>query len=305
MRLFLASFLLLLGAGLLCFAAAPPPKPLRADDQLDYLFLGSDRPVLIRLHVRMGDKPYDAPWVEFMDRLFSWFDKDGDGFLSPVEAARLPSVNSLLNLTLGAISQDYSSIPFSVLDTNKDGKVSKEEFRAYFRANGFPGFQFGMNNYQATTAKQINERIFKRLDKADEGYLTADKVAGLYEKLRALDENEDEMLDLSELTTRGNGMSFEPVDGTNLPRSRTTTTEPALHNIDLGQVPALVKQMMVKYDRNKDGKLTRSEVGLEPALFAKLDANKDGSLDADELRAYFATEPDLTLRLQVGTPSTG
>ena len=294
---------LLVAFGALCFAAAPPPKPARADDQLDYLFLGSDRPVLMRFHVRMGDKPYDAPWVEFMDRLFSWFDKDDDGFLSPVEVARLPSANSLLNHTLGAISRDYSGIAFSALDTNKDGKVSKVEFRTYFRGNGFPGFQFGMNNYQATTAKEINEKIFKRLDKAGEGYLTAEKVSGLYDKLRSFDENEDEMLDQSEFSTRGNGMFFEPVSGVDLLPNRPATIEPALSNIDLSQLPALVKQMMTKYDRNKDGKLTQAEVGLDPALFAKLDANKDGALDADELRAYFTTPPDLVLRLQIGTPS--
>ena len=176
----LGSFPLLLCAGLLCSAAAPPPKPPRADDQLDYLFLGSDRPVLIRLHVRVGDRAYDAPWVEFMDRLFGWFDKDSDGYLSPVELARMPSVNALLNLTLGAINQDYSNLPLAAIDANKDGKVSKEEFRAYFRVNGFPGFQFVMNDYQATTASQINEKIFTRLDKANEGYLTADKVAAMY-----------------------------------------------------------------------------------------------------------------------------
>ena len=36
--------------------AAAPPATMRSADQLDYLFLGSDRPVLLRLHVRVGDK---------------------------------------------------------------------------------------------------------------------------------------------------------------------------------------------------------------------------------------------------------
>ena len=302
MRPLLASLTILLGIGLLSFAAGPPPKPVRADDQLDYLFLGSDRPVLFRLHVRMGDKAYDAPWVEFMDKMFAWFDKNDDGFLSSIETARLPSVNSLLNQSRGSIGQDISGVPFATIDTNKDGKVSKEEFRNFYRSGGFLGFQFTSNNFQAQTAKQVTTSIYKRLDKAGEGTLTAEKVAGMYEKLRGLDENEDEMLDENELNTRSN--SGYELNGFRLDSGAmmANVIEPTLTSILPGQEVGLVKQLMDKYDKNKDGKLTQAEIGLAPALFAKLDTNKDGMLDATELRAYLTSEPDFILRLQVGMP---
>ena len=285
MKSLFTSFPILLGVGLLCFAAAPPTTPVvvavRADDQLDYLFLGSDRPVLIRLHVRMGDRPYDAPWVEFMNKLFAWFDKDKDGFLSEAEVARLPGVNSLLQQAQGSIGQNVMTVAFAQIDTNKDGKVSKEEFRAFYRNGGFPGFRFTATNFQAATARQINEGIFKRLDKEREGFLTADKVAGMYDKLRSLDENEDEMLTAAELTIRGNGGAYyEPVGGGYVPRAPTTAVEPSLQEVSPSLVPALVKQILDKYDRDKDGKLTPAEIGLAPERFAALDADKDGFLSS-------------------------
>jgi hypothetical protein len=66
-------------------AAAPPAPPAREADQLDYVFFASDKPVLIRIHLRLGDRPYDALWNDWMDKLFVWFDKDKNGSLSSQE----------------------------------------------------------------------------------------------------------------------------------------------------------------------------------------------------------------------------
>ena len=190
---------LLLSFALLAEGAAPPVS-MRADDQLDYLFLGSDRPVLIRFHVRVGDKPYLAPWNEFMDKLFAWFDRDNDGFLSPTEVTRLPQPMHIAFIAQGAKAWvREQSIPLSTIDTNKDGKVSKEEFRAYYRRKGFPESTFVVQDYQAAQAKQLNDAIVKRLDPKGGGKLTAAKVASLYEKLRALDQNDDEIITPAEL----------------------------------------------------------------------------------------------------------
>ena len=306
MRPLLASFPILLGVGLLCFAAGPPTTPVvlaaRAADQLDYLFLGSDRPTLIRLHLRVGDRPYGAAWVEFMDKLFAWFDKDKDGFLSATESSRLPSAFYLFRFAQGGIGQPSQGVPFATIDTNKDGKVSKEEFRAYYRNAGFPDFALARGNDQATAAKRINDTVFKRLDKSGGGRLTAEKVAGMYEKLRALDQNEDEMLDQAELNT-GNNRNAAYADATTKTAFRLAPVAvPSLLELDPGREATLVTQLMKKYDRNKDGKLTPAEIGLSAARFARLDANKDGTLDIGELGAYLASPPDLVLRLQVGTP---
>jgi len=204
-----------LAAAIVAGAAAPPrsPRTAQSSDQLDYLFLANDRPVLMRFHVRLGDKPYDAAWVEFMDRVFKWFDKDNDGSLSAAEAARLPQPNILMNQLQGSIGGGGgSAVPLATLDTNKDGKVSPEEFRNYYRTQGMSPLRFSINNAEAATAKLVNQAVYKRLDKNGDARLTEDEVSRLTKLLRQLDENEDELLTAAELNTEGNQQNaYAPV----------------------------------------------------------------------------------------------
>jgi Ca2+-binding EF-hand superfamily protein len=77
--------------------------------------------------------------------------------------------------------------------------------------------------------------------------------------------------------------------------------ESGLIEIPAGANPAgLVGQLVARYDRNKDGKLAKTEVAFDAKLFAELDANGDGLLDQSELAAFFKREPDLTFRLRTG-----
>ena len=300
-RILLASLPVLLVLAPLASAAAPPP-PLRTADQLDYLFLGSDRPVLLRLHVRVGGEAYGEAWAEFMDKLFAWFDRDNDGSLSPAEVARLPMPFALNTIIQGSFGANNQTVPFAAIDTNKDGKVSKDEFRAYYRANGFSPLTFLMQNSQAAQAKQINDAIIKRLDRKGDGTLTAAKVAGLYDKLRSLDENEDEIITQAELNTKGDGIVN--IGGSIYrPPTPPVVGDNSLQQIQPGQEDALIKSLVAKYDRDKDGKLSRPEIGLSEADFARLDTDKDGFLSPAELTAYVtAGKPDLVVRLQLGNP---
>src|SRR5262249_5435203 len=58
---------------LLLPAAAPAPRP----------------ELSVRLEVTVGGKPAEAAWAAFLDELFTYHDRDGDGSLSPAEAARV------------------------------------------------------------------------------------------------------------------------------------------------------------------------------------------------------------------------
>jgi Ca2+-binding EF-hand superfamily protein len=329
-----------LALAILASAAGPPParKPARASDQLDYLFLASDRPVLIRLHVRLGEKPYSAGWEAWMDKLFTWFDKDGDGFLSPAEAARLPHPNFLSQQIQGSIGGRSQPVAFAQLDANKDGKVSKEEFRAFFRNNGLSPLRFYNQNYQATQAKGTNDAIYKRLGVEPTGKLTKEALARLPDLVRTLDENEDELLSAQELRLDTNDDPY----GYARPRPRrpkmapAVTQEPGLLEIQpeavsssMGypvppvaagsaatsarstgpkqpagsRLSALAQQTLAHYDKAKKGKLSPKDIGFDAALFAQLDSNKDGFLDAGELVGFFQREPDMVFRARTGPSS--
>jgi len=90
----LRKYLLALAAGLLACAAGPGtalgaapvpenvPDPGQAADVQDVVLLTDARPVHVRLHLRVNNKPYAEKWDGFMDRLFKYLDRNGDGFLA-------------------------------------------------------------------------------------------------------------------------------------------------------------------------------------------------------------------------------
>ena len=294
MRRALPALALCLGAALLAPGAAPPPAG--GGDRIDFVFLGSDRPYLIRFHVRVGDKPYGAAWDTFVEKLFAWFDTDGDGVLSKAEAGRLPQPSVIAHLAQAGVITYLPPAPLAAIDTNKDGKVSKAEFRTYYDRNGLAGVGCYFYDSGPAAVGRLNDAIFNRLDRRGDGRLTAAKVARLYEKLRPLDENGDETLSREELTPAA-------VAGGDQPNFRL---EARLRRVRPDYARNLAWDLFVRYGRNKRGGLTRKEIGLDAAAFARLDADKDGLLSYAELWNYAsAVEPDFVFRIQLGPTPPG
>jgi Ca2+-binding EF-hand superfamily protein len=286
---------------LVCLAAlasAPPTTIIRAADQLDYVLLADARPVILRLHLRLGDRPYHAAFDDWTARLFKWFDRDKDGYLSKAEAARLLPADWMRTLTQGAIRNDRPpAVPFATLDTNKDGKVSLAEFRAYMRRT-FRPLLVQMQAENAGRARRINDSLWKRLDADGDGRLSEAELAKLPGLLAKLDENEDEMLSESELLNEA-----EDVYGFGFPRGGGGKPgQPPFYVSLADSSPAAVAAALIRqYDRDRDGKLSIKEIGLPEAEFKALDLDGDGKLDSRELERFVLRTPDLTLRCGVGT----
>ena len=138
-------------------AAAPAagPKGPAGGDVQTLVYLGESRPVLVRLHVLINGKPYSAAWDAFMTKLFEYEDVNGDGSLSKEEAARVPTVQLLrthYSGVIGIFDNPGNIAPFAELDANKDGKVTLDEFKAYFRKTGFGSFQLRRRRGRASPA---------------------------------------------------------------------------------------------------------------------------------------------------------
>src|SRR5438105_4868919 len=81
-------------------SARPAAAAIEASDVQDLVYLG-DRPVLLRLHVRVDGKPFASAWDSYLEKFFRYLDRDNDGFLNAAEAKLAPKANVLAQLRQG------------------------------------------------------------------------------------------------------------------------------------------------------------------------------------------------------------
>src|SRR5205085_8442594 len=87
------------------------------------------------------------------------------------------------------------------------------------------------------------------------------------------------------------------------PVAAAPASPPETSIIDLqpGQpLDAAAGRLLSQFDKDKNEKLTRAEIGLEQEDFQKLDANKDEDLDKAELIKFFEREADLEIVARLG-----
>ena len=110
-----------------------------ARDATDIVYFGDAKSLLLRVHVQLDGKPVQDVWYDFVKKLFAYYDLDGDGVLTKKEMERLVKPQDLMNLLTGSI--DFFNLRFTFakpeeVDTNKDGKITMEEFAAYYSKAG-------------------------------------------------------------------------------------------------------------------------------------------------------------------------
>jgi Ca2+-binding EF-hand superfamily protein len=306
-------------------APGAPPAPYGAHD---FVYLGDNRPVLVRMHVEVKGQLLETRWNEFIGGLFHDLDANNDGALNREEAERVLPPQVLLGGGGGTFVVRAVGFPpngrqvlFADLDANKDGKVSRDELARYYRGNGFAPFQFrGGNDInmqgavrlrfagqpEPMTPEAINQALFSLLDTNKDGKLSREELAAGPARLAKLDSNDDEMIDVNEMNPNAipesdlAGAVFAVVDNSGSMAGNTEAFVP------VGTPEAnkeLAKRLLAKYGtkgKPRPQKLTRADLGLDEATFTALDADDDGSLDAEELARFAQRTADLEVKAQLG-----
>jgi Ca2+-binding EF-hand superfamily protein len=308
MRGFLVALLVIVG--LVPLWAEETAPALASADALDLVFFADKRPVLIRLHVRIDGLPFRdafaAAWNDYIEHLFRYLDRNGDGFLSPEEAARAPAPSLVLPgpWTAGQAAVNFA-FNFAVLDADGDGKVSREELAAFYQEYAGSALQPQFVPHPAPMTRSLNDVLFERLDRNKGGQLSKDELAAAATTLFQLDLNGDELLTPQELVGNVNqatsaGTAPSSSAGGFLPDNSAfhlATDDEAC--VELG------RRIVSRYGQGMPRKVERKDINLDAATFERLDANKDGELDADELARFTRRQADVELIVRLGKAGQG
>ncbi|MGH7224546.1 MAG: EF-hand domain-containing protein, partial [Gemmataceae bacterium] len=273
--------------------AAEQPVSRRAvpGDAQDLVLFLESRPYLIRLHLQVNGRSFRGNWDESVAHLFRYLDVDGDGVLSKKEAVLAPSKTQWVQLMTGTVVEPDAAPEFTELAGSATAtKATRRHFSFYYRNSGAGALQIEWG-WRPPGQDRLSNTLFQQLDKDKDGRLSRGELLAARHTLRVLDANGDDLIQAPELPSAGYYPSFN---------FRSTTDEqPVPANFPFAIVQAeapaatLAVALLKRYDRDKDGKCSRSEYQVEKAAFDRLDTNHDGRLDAEELAGWRKLPPEL------------
>jgi Ca2+-binding EF-hand superfamily protein len=262
------------------------------DSVQDVMFLSETRPIFIRLRLDAGGKGFRAAWLESVQAIHKYLDRDGDGILTKDEADR-GSLPTMVRAATGGAA----ALPRADLDASpKDGRVSIEELAEVLRpALGPFRVQVGR------LAIDRNDALFNHLDRNKDGTISKDELAAAVSSLHRFDLDDDDLINSFEMEPFSNPLAASYEDQTR--RGKIAAVPPVIELSSDDPSFRPVRLVLKKYDKGSndgaaagDNRLSPAEFAIDSKEFASSDTDSDGALDTEELRRYLSrVGPDVEL----------
>lgn len=294
---------------------AKPVDPWAGPEVQDLVYLGDTRPVMLRLHIYVDGKPFSVRWDAYLKRLFAYLDRDDNGTLDRNEVSRAPSALIMQNQAQanGFLQGNSSPPPLGEMDADGDGKVTLDEFLRYYQRNGIGAIRIaGMPNASIQT-NNLTQALFKALDVNKDGKLSRSELQAAEAALRKFDQDDDELISSQELLTT---TAYNPYGQQQVmidPRTGQMAAPPVPFLLIDREEPGqrlnnrlkAAKELLARYDKNKNGKLSRDELGFPKEMFALLKPDDNGEVDNIKLMRWLLALPDVELNFRIGKLEQG
>ena len=248
----------------------------------DIILMLDNGPLHLRVHVAVGGmSPQDARRAS-LDRLVKSLDADGDGKLSQKEAERSPLFREKQRPKAEAFLKD---IGVSTAFSRKDMEQRFERL----------GGETVVYRQNASSSGSDNE-VFKLLDANKDGVVDAIEMQDSVDLLLAKDGDDDECVTLDEFAPPPTTNADQIAVVMNQPRPQTATVADLLLDTNQTLLPA---QLLQKYDKDRNRKLSAEELGWSKERIATCDTDKDGQLNLKELGGLKNSPVDIELAVDV------
>ena len=266
-------------------------------DEQDVIFFGETRLVRLRFHLAGRGQSLADRWSVQLRRYFDFLDRDNDGTLNEAEAEFVftnKGVQMMLQSGFSFPTPNDAGRTFAAFDLDRDGKISFEEFAAYYAPSAHRVVQSAVAPARDPIADTLTDQLFQLFDTNKDGKLSRAELNAVESLFATLDADEDECLTALEIVPR----LFNGGQSSASPRPAPALTMTAHRS---GAIPdALVETILAKYDRDKNLRLSKAESPFDPATFAALDLDGNGEISLTELLAWKNAPPDLELDAALG-----
>ncbi|MFT5526418.1 MAG: Ca2+-binding EF-hand superfamily protein [Pirellulaceae bacterium] len=195
------------------------------------------------------------------EQRFNAIDADGNKYVDEAE------------LTANGLAQAGQ---FSVADADGDEKVTLEELREYLQMQ-----QLAIRSQVRGRISDTPDALFTYLDADRDGRLETRELASAAERMKALDENGDQKINMDEIP----GSMYLGISRGDPQNMNAMFSIPSANIVPNEEQPAWFEKM----DRNGDGDLSRREFLGTEVQFGQLDTDDDGFISVQEVLSIAET----------------